>query len=73
MKSPEGKEYWGRGIYQEIIPFERLVTTDSFSDEKGNPVPPSYYGMASDYLLELLITVTFEKDGNKTKMTLQHE
>ena len=38
MLSPEGQEYWSTGIYKEIVPFERIICTDSFADEKGNVV-----------------------------------
>jgi len=73
MRSPEGKDYWGTGVYREIIPLERLVLTDSFADEKGKVVPASHYGMGKEFPLELLVTVTFEALGNKTKMILRHE
>ena len=69
MRSPEGKDYWGRGIYGEIKAPERLAYTDSFSDEKGNFVAPEKYGM-KDWLPETQVTVTFEEKGGKTRMTL---
>ena len=72
MLSAEGKEYWSTGIYREIIPLEKIVATDSFADEKGNIVPASHYGMTGDWPLELLVTVAFEEQGNKTKFTLRH-
>lgn len=72
MRSAEGQEYWSTGVYREIIPLEKIVATDSFADEKGNIVPASHYGMAGDWPLELLVTVTFEEQGNKTKFTLRH-
>ncbi len=73
MRGPDGKDYWSTGVYREAVPMERLVLTDSFADEKGNVVPASNYGMAGDWPLELLVTVTFEELGGKTKMTLRHE
>ena len=72
MRSPEGQDYWSTGVYQEIVPLERIVATDSFADEQGNVVPASYYGMTGDMPLEMLVTVTFEDIGGKTKMTLRH-
>jgi len=72
MRSPEGRDYWSTGVYRDIVPLERIVLTDSFADEKGNVVPASHYGMQGDWPLELLVTVTFENDGGKTIMTLQH-
>ncbi len=72
MQSKEGKDYWSTGVYREIVPNERLVCTDLFADEKGNPVPASYYGMAGEWPPELLVTVTFDEQEGKTKMTLSH-
>jgi uncharacterized protein YndB with AHSA1/START domain len=72
MRSPEGQDFWSTGRYLEIVPYERLVCTDSFADERGNVVPASYYGMESDFPLELQVTVTFEDQDGKTLMTLRH-
>lgn len=72
MRSPEGKEYWSTGVFREVVPLERLVMTDSFADPEGNVVPASHYGMTDDIPLEMLITVTFEEDDGKTKLTLRH-
>ena len=72
MRSPDGKDYWITGVYREIVPMERIVSTDSFADEKGNVVPGPHYGMSSDFPLEMLVTVTFEEHDGKTKMTLRH-
>jgi uncharacterized protein YndB with AHSA1/START domain len=72
MRGPDGKEYWSTGVYREIKKPERIVCTDSFADEKGNVVPASYYGMQYDMPMEMLVTVTFEEQDGKTKMTLKH-
>lgn len=72
MRSPDGKEYWGTGVFREIIPMERIVFTDSFADEKGNVVHGTHYGMSPDFPLEMLVVVTFEDQDGKTKMTLRH-
>jgi uncharacterized protein YndB with AHSA1/START domain len=72
MRSEDGKDYWSTGIYREIDPLNRIVSTDSFSDEKGNVVPASQYGMQGDWPMELVITVTFEDHDGKTKLTLRH-
>jgi uncharacterized protein YndB with AHSA1/START domain len=73
MRGPDGKDYWSTGVYREIVPRERIVVTDSFADENGNVVPASHYGMTEDWPLELLVTVTFEEIGGKTRMILRHE
>jgi uncharacterized protein YndB with AHSA1/START domain len=76
MRGPAGsdfdKDYWSTGVYREIVPPERIVFTDSFADEDGNVVPASHYGMSGDFPLEMLVTVTFEDLGGKTKLTLTH-
>ena len=72
MRSPEGQDYWSTGVYREIAAPERLVMTDSFADENGNVVPATHYGMGTDLPLEMLITVTFEEQDGKTKLTLRH-
>jgi uncharacterized protein YndB with AHSA1/START domain len=73
MRSPDGQDYWSTGVFREIIPMVKIVYTDNFSDAKGNVVPASHYGMQGDWPSELLVTVTFEEDGGKTKMTLRHD
>lgn len=71
MRSPEGRDYWGKGIYREINEPERLVFTDVFSDEKGNTVQPVEYGMSADWPAETLITVTFDELDGRTELTLR--
>ena len=73
MRSPEGQDLWSTGVYREIVPLERIVCTNSFSDEKGNVVPASHYGIGGDMPQEVLGTVTFEDLGGKTRMTLRNE
>jgi uncharacterized protein YndB with AHSA1/START domain len=72
MRSAEGRDYWGKGVYREIVVPERIVYTDTFSDKEGNVVSPVAYGMSQDHPLEALVTVTFDEYQRKTKVTLQH-
>jgi len=71
--SPFDKDLWSTGVYEEIIPLKKIVATDSFADEHGNVVPASHYGMPGDLPLEFRVTVTFEDDDGRTKLTLTHE
>jgi uncharacterized protein YndB with AHSA1/START domain/predicted enzyme related to lactoylglutathione lyase len=73
MRSPEGEEVWSTGVYKEIVPMKRIVSTDSFADSDGNVISASTYGMSGDWPLELNITVMFEEVDGKTKLTLQHQ
>lgn len=71
MRSPEGRDYWCKGVYREIVADKRIVTTDFFADETGNPVPPTRYGMAADWPAETLITVDFAEQEGKTRLTVR--
>ena len=71
MRSPGGRDYWGRWVYREVVPPERIVFTDTFADEEGNPAEPARYGMP-DWPFETLVTVTLAEDQGKTKLTLHH-
>lgn len=72
MRSPEGQEFWGQGVYREIVEPERIVCTDTFADEKGNTVSPEHYGLSPDWPAEALIAVTFTEQAGKTKLSLKH-
>lgn len=69
---PGGRKSYTTGEYREIVPFERLVYTDSFADANGTVVPASYYDMTEEIPLEMLVTVTFEEHEGQTTMTLRH-
>lgn len=72
MRSPAGRDFWSTGKYREIVRPEKIVCTDSFSDEKGTVVPATYYGLGQEVPLEMFVTVTFEVQAGRTRLTLQH-
>ncbi len=50
MKSPEGREIWKTGVYQEIVPGERIVMTFRWEDgawDVDNLVTVTFVSMAS--------------------------
>ena len=67
MTGPDGTEYPGTGIYKEIVPIEKIVTTDEFGEgfdeiaEKQNIDLPQ--GMISTFLFDDL-------GQQRTKLTL---
>jgi uncharacterized protein YndB with AHSA1/START domain len=73
MHSAAGQDFWSTGVYDEIVPLERISYTDSFADKKGDIVPAAYYGMSADFPLEMHLTVKFEDFHGKTRLTLTHE
>lgn len=77
MHGPAGsdfdKDMWSGGEYKEVVPMEKIVSTDDFMDEKGNVISPSEYGMPGDWG-QMVVTVTFEDAGEgKTRLTIVHE
>jgi uncharacterized protein YndB with AHSA1/START domain len=72
MRSPEGKDIWSGGVYREIDKPGKIVCTAGFTDEKGNPVPAASYGMNPDFPAEMLMTVTFDVQAGRTRLTLRH-
>jgi uncharacterized protein YndB with AHSA1/START domain len=59
MRSPEGVDQIKRGIYREIVSPERIVFTFAWEAPDGS------------LGTELLVTVTLETLGAKTRLTLQ--
>lgn len=72
MRSPEGQDTWSGGTYREIVPMERIVATEHHADGHGNVLPPLIDAPEGDLPGELLVTITFEDLGAKTKLTLRH-
>ncbi len=72
MRGPDGKEYWDTGRYEQIDKLKRIVYTDTFADEHGNAVPPSYYGMIGDRPVEMAVQINLEDMGDRTKLTIEH-
>jgi uncharacterized protein YndB with AHSA1/START domain len=61
MRAPDGKLYPMTGTFREIVAPERLVFTAIAEDRNGHAV------------LEGLVTVTFEEQGEKTKLTVREK
>lgn len=53
LRGPDGKSLGMRGVYREIAPYHRLVSTESFDDHPG----------------ESLNTLTFSEKDGKTSLT----
>ena len=64
MRTPDGRDMWGRMVYREIVPPERLVFINSFSDEQGGLTRPPF---EQPWPVEMLSIFTFEEEpGGKT-------
>lgn len=58
------------GVYQEIASPTRLSMTIYNADMEAKPVPPPSVGKHNDWPPEMLLTITLEDLGGKTKLTL---
>ena len=68
MKTADGKMMWGKWIYREIVPPQRLVFIVSFSDEQGGV---GRHPFNAEWPLETLSTVTFAEQDGKTEVTVR--
>jgi len=68
LRSPNGQDMWGKFVYREIVPEERLVFISSFSDEAGGE---TRHPLSPDWPLRMLSTVTFAETAGKTTITVR--
>lgn len=69
QKSPDGQHVmWGKFVYQEVQPPEKLIWVQSFSDENGNTIRAPFN---AHWPLEILNILTLEEVEGKTILTLQ--
>ncbi|MFD0698237.1 SRPBCC domain-containing protein [Paenibacillus sp. GCM10027628] len=68
MTSPDGNVMWGKFVYGEITPPEKIVYTNSFSDEEGNTIRPPFSAV---FPLEIMNTLTLTEHEGKTTLTLR--
>ena len=68
MRSPGGQDTWGKWVYREIVPPERIVFVSSFADERGNTVRAPFN---AEWSLEILTTLTLTEHEGKTSLTLR--
>ena len=73
MQTPNGPmQMWFTGEYREVVENERLVYTESMSDENGNVLSASDLGMPAGHPNTSEIRVELEDLGARTKMVLTH-
>jgi uncharacterized protein YndB with AHSA1/START domain len=73
MQTPNGPmQMWFTGEYSEVVENERLVYTESMSDENGNVLSPSDMGMPEGHPTTTEVTVELEDFDGRTKMVMTH-
>jgi uncharacterized protein YndB with AHSA1/START domain len=68
LKSPDGKEMWGKFVYREIEAPSRIVLVNSFSDATGGI---TRHPLSATWPLEMLSKTAFTEESGKTKITLE--
>src|SRR5262249_12034381 len=68
MRSPDRKERWGKFVYREIVPQERLVFVVSFSDKNGGTLR---HPLSATWPLEVLNTLTLTEQDGQTTLTMR--
>jgi uncharacterized protein YndB with AHSA1/START domain len=73
IRSPQGPiQMWFTGEYRDVVENQRLVYTESISDENGNVASPSEMGMPEDHPTTTEVRVELEDLDGRTKMVLTH-
>ena len=68
MEGPGGHEMWGKQVFREIEPGQRIVHLQSFSNREGEL---ARHPMAPTWPLEMLAETTFEDAGpGRTRVTV---
>ena len=73
MREPKdqgGQDSFTAGIYEKIVPMERLEYTQSLSDKDGNKIDPGQVGMPPDFPKEMHMVIVFKAKGNMTELTI---
>ncbi len=60
MRGPDGVDHFSQGVFREIVEPARLVFSGCWATADGTPTSP-----------QTLVTVTFDDDGGRTRLTLQ--
>jgi uncharacterized protein YndB with AHSA1/START domain len=68
MESPDGHKMWGKFVYREVVPQQKLVFVVSFSDENGGT---TRHPMSNIWPLEVLNTAVFSEHNGKTTLIIK--
>lgn len=68
LEGPGGLQMWGLQTFREIVPHEKIVFIQSFSDKEGGL---TRHPMAATWPLEMFATTVFEDAGpGQTRLTV---
>jgi uncharacterized protein YndB with AHSA1/START domain len=68
LSAADGIKIWGKFIYKEIVPEEKIVCIDCFSDEKGGL---GRHPMSPDWPQQMITTFRFTEQNEKTTFAIE--
>jgi uncharacterized protein YndB with AHSA1/START domain len=68
MRAPNGMEMWGKFVYSQVLPPQRLVFINSFSDKSGGT---TRHFASPTWPLEVLNVMTLGERDGRTTLTLK--
>lgn len=69
MRMPDGNVIWGKAVYREIVPPEKIVWVNSFSDQDAGITRHPF--SKDPWPLQLLTEVTFAERNGRTTVTVR--
>lgn len=72
--APDGTVVWSTGTYEEIIPYKKIVCTESFADKDCNIIGGKEIGLPGKWPKKRYITIEFEEiEAHQSKLMISHE
>jgi uncharacterized protein YndB with AHSA1/START domain len=68
LRGPNGNEMWGRWVYRDVVPPERLSFVTSFSDPGGGVTRAPF---SDQWPLEVLSVIDFTEQDGRTTVTMR--
>ena len=68
LRTPDGQDMWGKFVYHEIVPLERIVWINSFSDAQAGVTRHPWH---ASWPLEMHSTLTLAEQAGKTTATVR--
>ena len=70
MKSPKGEMFWNTGVYKEVVPGSKIVSTLAFADESGKALPGTKAPVPGRWPDAVTVIVNFGESNGRTKVTV---
>ena len=68
LKTPDGGEMWGKWVFRDVLPPEKITLIHSFSDASGGV---THHPMAPTWPLTMISTTTFTEGNGKTVIKIE--